>query len=454
MASDLATNISSFPQTYLGLPLSPHKLPPSAFQPVIDRCDIYLAGWCALLLSRGGKLVLLSAVLDSLPTYFMLCFSLPFQVIEAIDKRRRSFFWSNDETCSGAKCLVAWDKVCTPRGAGGLGVKNLRAQNFCLLLKFAYKFLHSTNLPWKDWVLHHSPLHIGHGKNSSFLAKTIFKHLQSLREISQCTVGDGCSTFFWLDRWLKPEPLALAHPALFSHHKNPNAMVATIMQDGIELALRNRLTTTAVAELASLNSLLQECALSQVPDTRCLLNGAPFSTCGAYAALSDQLTEPMLAEIWDSRVPKKVMIFGWLFYLDRLNTRKNLHKKHILDTEACPRCNHPVEDREHLFFSCPAARRIWRATAIRPLSTPIGDFFTTPLPASLPTSVRPFMLLLILWKIWDARNKKVFQDLEIDASDSIRAILDDLIIWSHRLKSETLMGHAGLWREFLSSQLL
>uniref|UniRef100_A0A8R7V5F8 Reverse transcriptase domain-containing protein n=1 Tax=Triticum urartu TaxID=4572 RepID=A0A8R7V5F8_TRIUA len=42
LAADLATDIASFPQTYLDLPLSPHKLPPSAFQPVIDRCDTYL----------------------------------------------------------------------------------------------------------------------------------------------------------------------------------------------------------------------------------------------------------------------------------------------------------------------------------------------------------------------------------------------------------------------------
>ena len=211
----------------------------------------------------------------------MLCFSLPIKVIEAIDKHRRTFFWSNDDTCSGAKCLVSWDKVCSPRVAGGLGVKNLRAQNFCLLLKFAYKFLHYTNL-----------------------AKTIFKHLHSLREISQCTIGNGCSTFFWLDRWLKPEPLAVVYPAIFSHHTNQNAMVSTILQDGIELALRNRLTSTAIAELASLNSLLQECLLSQVSDTRRLLNGAAFSTRGAYAALLVQLAEPMLADIWDSKVPK------------------------------------------------------------------------------------------------------------------------------------------------------
>lgn len=420
MATDLATNISSFPQTYLGLPLSPHKLPPSAFQPVIDRCDMYLAGWCALLLSRGGKLVLLSTVLDNLPTYFMLCFSLPIQVLEAIDKRRRNFFWSKDDTCSGAKCLVAWDKVCTPKEAGGLGVKNLRAQNFCLLLKFAHKFLHSASLPWKDWVLHHSPLQIGFGKNSSFLAKTIFKHLQSLREISQCAIGDGHSTFFWLDHWLMPEPLALVYPALFSHHTNQNAMVHTILQDGIELALRNWLTSTATTELVSLNSRLQVVTLSQVPDSRTLLNGAAFSARGAYAALTTQLSDPVLTVVWDSRVPKKVMIFGWLLYLDRLNKRKNLHKKKVLDTDICPRYNNAVEDSAHLFFTCPAARRIWQAIGIRPISTSLGDVFHTQLPGSLSSSVSPFMVLLFLWKIWDARNKKVFQNLEVDASFTIK----------------------------------
>ena len=185
-------------------------------------------------------------------------------------------------------------------------------------------------------------------------------------------------------------------------------LVVTIMQEGIELALRNRLTTTAIAELASLNSLLQDWALSQVPDTRRLLNGSAFSARGAYAALSGHLSDPTLAAIWDSKVPKKVMIFGWLFYLDRLNTRKNLHKKSILDTEACPRCSHQAEDREHLFFTCPAARGIWQAASIRPCYTPISDLFSMRVPTALPTSVRSFMILIILWKIWNARNKKVF----------------------------------------------
>jgi mannosylglycoprotein endo-beta-mannosidase len=112
-------------QTYLGLPLSAYKLPPSAFQPIIDSCDRYLAGWRASLLSKGGRLILLSSVLDSLPTYFMSSFLLPKSIIKLIDTRRRAFFWAADESCSGAQCLVAWRKVFSPKLSGGLGAKKI-----------------------------------------------------------------------------------------------------------------------------------------------------------------------------------------------------------------------------------------------------------------------------------------------------------------------------------------
>lgn len=72
MAADLGTNIAASPHKYLSLPLSPHKLPATSFQLDIDHCDIYLAGWCTLLLSRDGRINLLSIVLGGLPTYFML----------------------------------------------------------------------------------------------------------------------------------------------------------------------------------------------------------------------------------------------------------------------------------------------------------------------------------------------------------------------------------------------
>jgi hypothetical protein len=54
MLQVLQCNEGSFPQVYLGLPLSNAKLQLSAFAPLIAKADRYLAGWKATLLSMAG----------------------------------------------------------------------------------------------------------------------------------------------------------------------------------------------------------------------------------------------------------------------------------------------------------------------------------------------------------------------------------------------------------------
>ena len=51
IANVLGCALSTFPQTYLGLPLSPQKLRTCDYQPLLDSFDRYLAGWKAKLLS-------------------------------------------------------------------------------------------------------------------------------------------------------------------------------------------------------------------------------------------------------------------------------------------------------------------------------------------------------------------------------------------------------------------
>jgi hypothetical protein len=71
MQAVLGCRVEGFPQTYLGLPLSSNKLALVHFAPLIAKIDKYLSGWCAILLSSGGRLVLLNAVLDALPANAM-----------------------------------------------------------------------------------------------------------------------------------------------------------------------------------------------------------------------------------------------------------------------------------------------------------------------------------------------------------------------------------------------
>lgn len=70
-----------------------------------------------------GRAVLVNSVLDSQLSYIMSALQLPQGVLDAVDKRRRSFFWTGQEQAHGSQCLVAWEQTCQPKELGGLGIK-------------------------------------------------------------------------------------------------------------------------------------------------------------------------------------------------------------------------------------------------------------------------------------------------------------------------------------------
>ena len=79
-------------------------------------------------------------VLSALPVYLMSCIKLPQRVIDEIERLMRAFFWKRKRSATGSDCLVAWDYVCRDFEEGGLGIKNLRIQNQCLLSKLYTDF--------------------------------------------------------------------------------------------------------------------------------------------------------------------------------------------------------------------------------------------------------------------------------------------------------------------------
>lgn len=106
IATTLKCQISAFPQIYIGMPLSPNRLPSNAFLPILQICHKYHASWKAKPLDKGDWLMLLSVVLDSLATYFMSVFSISKKVLKQLDAFCRVFFWATEETCTGAQSLI------------------------------------------------------------------------------------------------------------------------------------------------------------------------------------------------------------------------------------------------------------------------------------------------------------------------------------------------------------
>lgn len=202
MADALGCSISSFPQPYLGLPLSPHKLKVSDYQPLISSFDRYLSVWKSKLLSSSGRIVLANAVLGSLPIHYMLAILLPKTMREMIDNRWHAFLWSGGDKCHGSQCLIAGDRVCLAKDVGGLGVKNLEDQNHCLLMKFMHKLLGPDTLPWKSWFWRLASSDLGASVPDTFMSRIIHEELPRFRQVTNVKLSDDKSTSFWLDTWV------------------------------------------------------------------------------------------------------------------------------------------------------------------------------------------------------------------------------------------------------------
>ncbi|GKB83567.1 putative RNA-directed DNA polymerase [Tanacetum coccineum] len=185
------------PFTYLGIPIGSSMNYTVNWQKVIDKFKARLSTWKANLLSIGGRLTLIKAVLESV---------------------------------------------------GGLGVGSLKAFNLALLQKWRWRFVTQPNMLWVKL------LKAIHGKESGLDLKgcssnsvwaMIVGSLNTLHfsgivtnDTFKCKVGDGASVRFWKDTWLGDEPLSIRYNRLFRLDSNeecniPNSWQWMIAKDSI-----------------------------------------------------------------------------------------------------------------------------------------------------------------------------------------------------------------------------
>ena len=154
-AEILATPIETIPIRYLGLPLTNHRLKTKDWQPVVEKVEKRLGGWRGRLLFRGGRLILVKAVLSAIPTYFMSAFRMPAGVWQRIESAMQSFFSRGADPGRGS-ALVAWSSVCRPFADGGLGIHHLQHVNSALLCKWVTRVMQPsddliTHLLWESY---------------------------------------------------------------------------------------------------------------------------------------------------------------------------------------------------------------------------------------------------------------------------------------------------------------
>ena len=193
--------------------------------------------------------------------------------------------------------------------------------------------------------------------------------------------------------------------------------------------------------------------MSPGPDARYLNGGLSFSTWAAYQlVMADNDDDAHVIAIWSSCVPNRVKIFAWLLFRGRLNFKSNIIRKHIVPDALCPRCGFDGETASHIFLHCPLALRIWQRLRLLPPNS-LDNLWDCRLPDQLDALIWHSILLIILWKIWDSRNAMIFEQQNHHSIFTLKRIIDDLMLWMHRMKKPAHQQAASSWRSYFLSRL-
>ncbi|KAK3225933.1 hypothetical protein Dsin_005795 [Dipteronia sinensis] len=179
------------------------------FNDITDRVWKKLRGWKDSYFSFGRKETLIKAVVQAIPTYPMSIFKLPVSVCKDISAMAFKFWWDSREG-KRKTSWISWENLCTPKGNGGMGFKNLSLFNQALLAKQAWRILSVPN------SLAVQVLKVKYFKKVNFLeallksgCSHIWRSLSWGRELLsrgyRWTVRDGKSIRVFKDQWI-PSP--------------------------------------------------------------------------------------------------------------------------------------------------------------------------------------------------------------------------------------------------------
>ena len=103
--------------------------------------------WNFKFLSRGGRLVLLKAILQSIPVYWDTIAYIPKGILQKLRKKLFSFPWSAKRHAEGIP-LAKWQFISSPKELGGWGIKNLFLFCQSLAAKALWRLIKNPDSLW------------------------------------------------------------------------------------------------------------------------------------------------------------------------------------------------------------------------------------------------------------------------------------------------------------------
>lgn len=111
-----------------------------------------LDSWKASLLSKGGRLILIKAVMAVISNYLLSLFTILVSVANHMERMIRDFLW-HDGSNHHKYHIVDWNMVCRPMNSGSLDIRKIRVHNIVLMGKWIRRFGRERDSLWRRGVV-------------------------------------------------------------------------------------------------------------------------------------------------------------------------------------------------------------------------------------------------------------------------------------------------------------
>ncbi|XP_059071301.1 uncharacterized protein LOC131865388 [Cryptomeria japonica] len=114
---------------------------------LLDGCKAKMEGWKSKWLSLAGRILMLKIVVSAMPIFPMACFKLPASIIKNMQQKMRKFLWNGNQDQDKVP-LMAWDRVCKPKGGGGVGLRDWKIINEAMGAKLVWQMYSKLEQRW------------------------------------------------------------------------------------------------------------------------------------------------------------------------------------------------------------------------------------------------------------------------------------------------------------------
>lgn len=390
----------------------------------------------------ASRLVLIKAVLQSMPLYLFSILAAPKWVLKAIKKLQRNLLWGSSRP-NRKWALVKWEKACLPKIGGGIGLRDPEHRNMIMGAKIWWKWLSYPDTQWAQiWTAKYAnnlPLEervrmteISKGSaiwNSALLNRDL------IQKHSFWEVKSGCVARFWTDSWQQlpsitniiqdiPNQDLIQQGKINQFWTTNNTLdhrawkeASAIVPHGpeeVQIALAEELKKRKIIKADGPDSLRWGYA-----------EKGTFTSTEAYHIIikGNYIKDKIWERIWQPPIWPKISTFLWLLSHNRTLTWDNLSKRKFGGPSICLNCKIEEESAAHLMHLCPLSRRIWEKVSFRcqkevsvrgDINNTLRSWPQQPSQCNILNTLWKIIPGIVMWNIWKERNRRVFKDQTMD----------------------------------------